>query len=593
MSHARPNEVFVCRIPARFLFASSRAGACPQDFSIIVLPDTQIEVESFPQVFNSQMQWIAANKQARNIQFVLAEGDNVNNATSTAELQTLDAGFKLLDNAAIPYLLGIGNHDYNGAAPKVSRDLTGFNQFFGPSRYSGKAYFKGNFPDCSSANTYGIVTVDGTQFLMMTLEYRPTSASLDWAESILAANPNTQALVVVHSLLLPNGRRENLCDDQDMPAGNANGQEVWQRLRNHDNVIMAFGGHFTGGPASRRADLSNGGTLVNQMYADYQDFPNGGNGWLRILTFHPSSNTISVQTFSPFLNQFRTGTQDQFTVAYHNPSPHTASGSISGKVRAQSGCAAIAGAEVTAAGVSTTTASDGSYRLTVSPGTHSVTVSATGWNTRTQTEIINDSLDTQLDFYLSPCTPGTSSPSVTICTPINGATVTSPVTVTALTRDTNAVRFVQAYVDGVAQVTQTGASLDAQIPISPGTHRITVQAKDNTGAIFKQTINITVGAPPPPPPPQCTPGPVSPSVSICSPENGAVVTSPVRVLAASRDSVAVSFMQIYVDGRAVLTRSGATLDASVPIAVGTHRLTVQAKDVKGVIFKQSISITVR
>jgi hypothetical protein len=64
------------------------------------------------------------------------------------------------------------------------------------------------------------------------------------------------------------------------------------------------------------------------------------------------------------------------------------------------------------------------------------------------------------------------------------------------------------------------------------------------------------------------------------------------VVAASKDSVAVSFMQIYLDGAAILTKAGGSLDTTVAIAVGAHRFTVQAKDSAGVIFKQTINITV-
>jgi hypothetical protein len=66
----------------------------------------------------------------------------------------------------------------------------------------------------------------------------------------------------------------------------------------------------------------------------------------------------------------------------------------------------------------------------------------------------------------------------------------------------------------------------------------------------------------------------------------------VHVVAATRDSVTVSFMQIYVDSSAVLTSPGGTLDTSITMAVGTRRLTVQAKDASGVIFKQTIYVTV-
>jgi hypothetical protein len=48
-----------------------------------------------------------------------------------------------------------------------------------------------------------------------------------------------------------------------------------------------------------------------------------------------------------------------------------------------------------------------------------------------------------------------------------------------------------------------------------------------------------------------------------------------------------------VDGTAVFTQSGGTLDTNVAMAAGSRRVTVQAKDSAGVIFKQTIFITVQ
>jgi hypothetical protein len=70
------------------------------------------------------------------------------------------------------------------------------------------------------------------------------------------------------------------------------------------------------------------------------------------------------------------------------------------------------------------------------------------------------------------------------------------------------------------------------------------------------------------------------------------VSSPVHLQAATRDSAAVSVIQVYVDGKAVFTASGGMLDASLPMASGIRRVTVQAKDTAGVIFKQTINIRV-
>jgi len=112
-----------------------------QDFSIIVLPDTQNEAQFDPQVLSSQTQWIAANAASRNIQMVLGVGDIVNNASDNAQQQNADASFRVLDNANIPYMLAIGNHDYDNAAPK-SRGVVGMLWSTVPKVRSGRRTFR-------------------------------------------------------------------------------------------------------------------------------------------------------------------------------------------------------------------------------------------------------------------------------------------------------------------------------------------------------------------------------------------------------------------------------------------------------------------
>src|SRR3954471_12344196 len=101
------------------------------------------------------------------------------------------------------------------------------------------------------------------------------------------------------------------------------------------------------------------------------------------------------------------------------------------------------------------------------------------------------------------CTLSSASPSVTICTPADGATgLTSPVHVNAGTTDSgHTVTLVQVYVDGVKATEASGNFIDANVAMATGTHRLTVQAKDNAGTLFKKSITIGVGGTPPPPPP--------------------------------------------------------------------------------------------
>jgi hypothetical protein len=569
----------------------SSGQVSPPDFTVVVLPDPQNETQYFPQALNSQAQWIVNNRQALNIQMVMTEGDNLNDGASTAQLQTLDAAFRLLDNAAIPYLLGVGNHDYNGFNPKISRNLTGFNQWFGSGRYSGKAFFGGNFPSGSNANSYAVVTINGKQFLFLTLEYRATSASLDWAESILSANPDKEAIVVAHSFVLKNGYREDQCDDQDMPAGNATGQETWTRLRKHANVIMILSGHFTGGSGALRSDLGDSRNLVNQLFADYQDFANGGNGWLRVMTFHPASNTISVSTYSPFVNQSMTDASNQFTLTYHNPFPNSGLGSISGKIRNQSNCSAAAGIKINAGSFSTTTAADGTYRLSVPPGSYSVTASGPGWNTNSKSETVSDSLDTQMNFYLSTASGCTAAMvGVTVCSPTSGISVASPVHFSAAAKSTSPITAMRIYIDNVSAYLVSAASLDVDLSVSAGTHVATVQAWDSTGQVLKAspiTLTVTQGSPG-----ACTASTIG--VTVCSPAAGATVTSPVRVTASAKSGTAqITAMRIYVDNVSVYAVNAAAIDTTLAISSGTRSMVVQAWDSTGVVFKTPLTIHVQ
>src|SRR6185437_11437768 len=125
-----------------FVLALLPSALC-QDFTIIVLPDTENEAQFFPSVLDSQTSWIVNNQKALNIQMVLGVGDIVNDGADPAQQANADAAVRLLDNAGVPYMLAIGNHDYDGANPKSSRSVIGFNQTFGPARYAGYSFYKG------------------------------------------------------------------------------------------------------------------------------------------------------------------------------------------------------------------------------------------------------------------------------------------------------------------------------------------------------------------------------------------------------------------------------------------------------------------
>lgn len=93
--------------------------------------------------------------------------------------------------------------------------------------------------------------------------------------------------------------------------------------------------------------------------------------------------------------------------------------------------------------------------------------------------------------------------------------------------------------------------------------------------------------------PPCALSKTSPSVTICTPANNAVVTSPFAVIAGTTDtSHPVTAMKIYLDNVSVYSVKTNTLNTPVTASVGTHHFTVQAWDSSGKVFKQSETITV-
>lgn len=84
---------------------------------------------------------------------------------------------------------------------------------------------------------------------------------------------------------------------------------------------------------------------------------------------------------------------------------------------------------------------------------------------------------------------------VTVSTPINGATVTSPVPVKASATSTHRITGWRIYVDGVS-VYQAGAvnSISTSLTMASGTHKMIVRAWNSVGHYASASLTITVSA---------------------------------------------------------------------------------------------------
>lgn len=84
--------------------------------------------------------------------------------------------------------------------------------------------------------------------------------------------------------------------------------------------------------------------------------------------------------------------------------------------------------------------------------------------------------------------------SVTLKTPTNGSSVTSPVAVSATASSSRNITGTKIYLDGNAVWSGSGASISAAVTASVGTHKLTVRAWDASGAYFSTVSNVTVTA---------------------------------------------------------------------------------------------------
>ena len=159
-------------------------------------------------------------------------------------------------------------------------------------------------------------------FLLLSLEFNAPDPVLDWARAGAGRVPGPpgdrrDAQLRRHAGGLTTqvgrgGRREQRAGD------------LWSELvRPSCSVFLVVNGHFSDEVTAeaRRTDTNACGQPVQAMLSDYQDRPRGGDGWLRYLTFDPGADEIRAFTYSPFLGQFETDADSQFTVPYDMSEP--------------------------------------------------------------------------------------------------------------------------------------------------------------------------------------------------------------------------------------------------------------------------------
>ena len=315
-----PDHEYVQRTSAQFSMVPTR-------FSLIGLPDTQNYSSSYPQIYTAQTNWVVDNRTPLDIRYVSHYGDITNNADQVRQWQNADASMRVLDDAGVIYGVCPGNHDVTPSGGAGSAYIPeNYRQYFGPQRFDGRPWYGGASPSGMSNCTY--FSAGGIDVLQIHLDVDTPIAELAWAQGVLDANKDRPAMITTHRYLqeaeaytggvpaVPNGRYPNIwyaAEGFYNPNGIQSEDFYQWFLRKNTNIFMVTCGHFHG--EWRQQSPNVAGKPIQEVLADYQDDPNGGNGWLRIMRFDAAANTIDVDTYSPTLQAVRTSPKSDFTLS--------------------------------------------------------------------------------------------------------------------------------------------------------------------------------------------------------------------------------------------------------------------------------------
>ncbi len=290
-------------------------------------------------------QWVKDNRSTWNITGVLQEGDIVNNnnaavptsgdQTSAQQWQNARNAFQTLDGQ-VPYILSTGNHDY-GTTSAQNRE-TQFNNYFQSTDNplvdpAQGGILKGVMEPNRLDNAYYEFTApDGREMLIVSLEWGPRQAVVDWANQVVGQSKydDHTAVLLTHAYMYHDETRYDWARNQDSdpdnnqggnpysyPTGSDtnDGEDLWEELvKLHGNFEFVFSGHVGGDGLGSLQSVSDQGNLVHQLLFNSQFETKGGNGWMRVLEFLDDGQSVRVSTFSPYYGLQRTDPANQFVL---------------------------------------------------------------------------------------------------------------------------------------------------------------------------------------------------------------------------------------------------------------------------------------
>ena len=277
-----------------YLVKTSAASTnVPESYTFVWMTDTQLYSESAPEVYEAMTKWISENADDKNIKFVFHTGDVVNQTNDSVQWLRAGVAMRSLDGS-VPYSILAGNHDLTDSGNPYENFLL----HFGADRFSGRIANGDNIWFYQNGEAGAQIIDTGSQnYLVLALGVWPDEEMMAWADGILKEHSEIPAILTTHDYMNKDGTRSE--------TGDRLFDEI---VRKNPNVHLVLCGHNHNAEYRQDGlDDDNDGITdrtVYQLLADYQETPNGGNGFMRLLTIDESEKRLTVSTYSPYLDQY-------------------------------------------------------------------------------------------------------------------------------------------------------------------------------------------------------------------------------------------------------------------------------------------------
>jgi hypothetical protein len=298
------------------------------EFSIVIIPDTQTMTKHHSHLFKPMTQWIVDHAVEMNLKIVLHLGDVVDDgANDEDQYRIADEALQTIYKAGLPILIAPGNHDYDNLLAK-DRSLIMFNKYFGVHRYEGESWFGGTFESGKAENCFAALDTEVGKFLFVALEFGPRDEVLRWADEILTKHSDHQAFIITHCYMYMYGERTRPGNTYNPKGykgalGANDGEDLWQKsFKRHPNLIAVFSGHQITENISYRTDVGEKGNCVFQSFQNWQCAEKGGEGRIRILKYRASEKAIRLQVVNPNTGQYESDAGYEVDTSLHRIGPN-------------------------------------------------------------------------------------------------------------------------------------------------------------------------------------------------------------------------------------------------------------------------------